>query len=290
MKGCVRDPNFDPRTARIPLNRWIAGEAEKAVGEIQRAIEAYRFNDAAGAVYRFIWNVVCDWYVELSKPLIDNGDDAAKAETRAMVAFVLDQATLLLHPFMPFITEELWAVTAGSVPRSTLAALTAWPDLGGLFNAEADEEIGWLVDLVSQIRSIKTEVGVPGGAQTPLVMVNASPAVEKRVATYGDTLKFLARISEISFAPVAPKGSVQIIARGAVAALALEGVIDIDAEKSRLKKETDKIDGEIAKINAKLGNPDFISRAKEEVIEENRDRLEEATARRAKLQDALAGL
>ena len=146
---------------------------------------------------------------------------------------------------------------------------------------EAD---GW------QVRSIKTEVGVPGGAQTPLVMVNASPAVEARVAAYGDTLKFLARISEISYAPAAPKGSVQIIARGAVAALALEGVIDIEAEKARLKKEMDKIDGEIAKINAKLDNPDFISRAKEEVIEENRERLEEALARRAKLQDALAGL
>jgi valyl-tRNA synthetase len=290
MKGCVRDASFDPRSAKIPLNRWIAGEAEKAVGEIQRAIEAYRFNDAASAVYRFIWNVVCDWYVELSKPLIDSGDEAAKAETRAMVAFILDQATLLLHPFMPFITEELWTVTAGAKPRETLAALTAWPDLGGLFNAEADEEIGWLVDLVSQIRSIKTEVGVPGGAQTPLVMVDASPAVMARVATYGGTLKFLGRISEISFAAAAPRGSVQIIARGAVAALALEGVIDIEAEKVRLKKEIEKLDGEIAKIQAKLDNPDFISRAKEEVIEENRERLEEAMARRAKLQEALAGL
>lgn len=171
-----------------------------------------------------------------------------------------------------------------------MAALTTWPDLGGLLDAAADEEIGWLVDLVTEIRSIRTEVGVPGGAQVPLVMVNASPAIEARVAAHGETLKRLARIREIGFAPSAPKGSVQIIARGAVAALALEGVVDIEAEKARLKKETDKIDGEIAKINAKLGNPDFIARAKEEVIEENRERLEEATARRAKLQDALAGL
>jgi valyl-tRNA synthetase len=207
-----------------------------------------------------------------------------------MVSFVLDQAILLLHPFMPFITEELWQVTAGPASRETLAALTAWPDLGGLLDGAADEEIGWLVDLVTEIRSIKTEVGVPGGAQVPLVMVSATPAIEARVADHGDTLKRLARISEISFASAAPKGSVQIIARGAVAALALEGIVDIEAEKARLKKETDKIDGEIAKINAKLGNPDFISRAKEEVIEENRDRLEEAMARRTKLQDALAGL
>ncbi|WP_448952266.1 valine--tRNA ligase [Labrys neptuniae] len=290
MKGCVRDPSFDPRSAKIALNRWIAGEAEKAVGEIQRAIEAYRFNDAASAVYRFIWNVVCDWYVELAKPIIEGEDEAARTETRAMVAFILDQSTLLLHPFMPFITEELWSLTAGPAPRAQMAALTAWPDLGGLLDAAADEEIGWLVDLVAEIRSIRTEVGVPGGAQVPLVMVNASNAVEARVAAHGETLKRLARISEISFAPSAPKGSVQIIARGAVAALALEGIVDIEAEKARLKKETDKIDGEIAKINAKLGNPDFIARAKEEVIEENRERLEEASARRAKLQDALAGL
>ncbi|MGO4337735.1 valine--tRNA ligase [Labrys sp. KB_33_2] len=290
MKGCVRDPSFDPKSAKIALNRWIAGEAEKAVGEIQRAIEAYRFNDAASAVYRFIWNVVCDWYVELAKPIIEGEDEAARAETRAMVAFILDQSTLLLHPFMPFMTEELWSVTTGPVPREQMAALTAWPDLGGLLDAAADEEIGWLVDLVTEIRSIRTEVGVPGGAQVPLVMVNASKAIEARVAAHGETLKRLARISEIGFAPSAPKGSVQIIARGAVAALALEGVVDIEAEKARLKKETDKIDGEITKINAKLGNPDFIARAKEEVIEENRERLDEATARRAKLQDALAGL
>ncbi|MDQ0393025.1 valine--tRNA ligase [Labrys monachus] len=290
MKGCVRDPSFDPKTARIALNRWIAGEAEKAAGEIQRAIEAYRFNDAAGAVYRFIWNVVCDWYVELAKPIIEGGDEAAARETQAMVAFILDQATLLLHPFMPFITEELWSVTAGAAPRETLAALTPWPDLGGFLDAAADEEIGWLVEIVTEIRSIRTEIGVPGGAQVPLVMVAATPAIEARVAGHGDTLKRLARISEISFAPAAPKGSIQVIARGATAALALEGIVDIAAEKARLVKEIGKVDGDIAKINAKLGNPDFIARAKEEVIEEQRERLEDAAARRAKMQDALAGL
>ena len=290
MNGCVRDPFFDPKSAKLTLNRWIAGEAEKAAGDIQRAIETYRFNDAAGAAYRFIWNVVCDWYVELAKPILAGADEITGAETRAMVAFILDQATLLLHPFMPFITEELWAVTAGPTPREKMAVLTAWPELGGLLDGAAEEEIGWLVDLVTAIRSIRTEVGVPGGAQVPLVMVNASPAVEARVAIHCDTLKRIARISAISFAASAPKGAVQVIARGATAALLLEGIVDIAAEKTRLQKEIGRIDGDVAKISAKLDNPDFLSRAKEEVIEEQRERLEEASTRRAKLQDALAGL
>jgi valyl-tRNA synthetase len=290
VNGCVRDPAFDPKSAALALNRWIAGEAAKAVAETQTAIEAYKFNEAAGAVYRFIWNVVCDWYLELAKPVLTGSDEAAKAETRAMVAFILDQAILLLHPFMPFITEELWAVTAGEGGRASVAALAGWPDLGGLLDAEAEAEIGWLVDLVSEIRSIRTEIGVPGGAQVPLVFVGASEAVQARHDRLGETLKRLARLSEVGFADAAPKGAVQVIARGVTAALALEGVVDIEAEKVRLGKEIGKIDGEIAKIDAKLGNPDFLARAKEEVVEEQRERREEATARRAKLSDALTRL
>ncbi|WP_307270947.1 valine--tRNA ligase [Labrys wisconsinensis] len=290
VNGCLRDPAFDPKSATSALNRWIAGEAAKAAAETQTAIEAYKFNEAAGAVYRFIWNVVCDWYLELAKPVLTGSDEAAKAETRAMVAFILDQAILLLHPFMPFITEELWAVTAGEGGRTSVAALAPWPDLGGLLDAEAEAEIGWLVDLVSEIRSIRTEIGVPGGAQVPLVLVDASEAVKARYDRLGETLKRLARLSGVGFVDAAPKGAVQVIARGVTAALALEGIVDIEAEKARLGKEIARIDADIAKIDAKLGNPDFLARAKEEVVEEQRERREEATARRAKLTDALARL
>jgi valyl-tRNA synthetase len=290
MNGCARDPGFDPAGARTTLNRWIAGESAKAVAEVQLAIEGYRFNDAAGAVYRFVWNIVCDWYLELAKPVFSGADIAAASETRAMVAFVLDQAILMLHPFMPFITEELWASTAGEAGRDTVAALAPWPELGGLRDAEAEAEIGWLVDLVTEIRSIRTEIGVPGGATVPLVMVDATDEVRARHGRLGDTLKRLARVSDVAFADAVPRGSVQLAMGGATAALALEGVVDIDAEKRRLAKEIGRIEAEVSKIDAKLGNPDFLSRAKEEVVEEQRDRREEAIARLAKLQDALERL
>jgi valyl-tRNA synthetase len=290
MNGCARDPAFDPAAVRTTLNRWIAGEAAKAVAEVQLAIEGYRFNDAAGAVYRFVWNIVCDWYLELAKPVFSGADPAAAAETRAMVAFVLDQAILMLHPFMPFITEELWSVTAGEGGRETVAALAPWPDLGALRDAEAEGEIGWLVDLVTEIRSIRTEIGVPGGAMVPLVMVDATAEVTGRYARLGDTLKRLARLSEVTFTAEAPRACVQLTTRGATAALALEGVIDINAEKSRLAKEIARLEADISKIDGKLGNPDFLARAKEEVVDEQRERREEAIARLSKLQNALERL
>ena len=290
MNGCARDPAFDPGSVRTTLNRWIAGEAAKAFAEVQLAIEGYRFNDAAGAVYRFVWNIVCDWYLELAKPVFSGADEAAAKETRAMVAFVLDQSILMLHPFMPFITEELWSVTAGEGGRETMAALASWPDLGALRDAEAEAEIGWLVDFVTEIRSIRTEIGVPGGAMVPLVMVDASDEVTSRYDRLGDTLKRLARLSEVTFSDSVPRGSVQLTTSGATAALALEGVIDINAEKLRLAKEIGRIEADVSKIDAKLGNPDFLARAKEEIVEEQRERREEAIARLSKLQDALERL
>jgi valyl-tRNA synthetase len=290
MNGCLRDAGFDPRSASTTLNRWIAGEAEKTVAEVQLALEGYRFNEAAGAIYRFIWNVVCDWYLELSKPILTGADEAARAETKAMVAFILDQSILLLHPFMPFITEELWSVTAGPAGRDTLATLAPWPDLGGLLDHQAEDEIGWLVDLVSEIRSIRTEIGVPGGAMVPLVFLAADKTTKERCQRLGETLRRLARLSELDFADAAPQGSVQVIVHGVTAALALEGVVDLAAEKLRLTKEIGRTHSDISKIDAKLGNPDFLARAKEEVIDEQRERREDAVARLAKLEEALARL
>jgi valyl-tRNA synthetase len=171
-----------------------------------------------------------------------------------------------------------------------LAALAPWPELGGLLDREAEAEIGWLVDLVTEIRSIRTEIGVPGGAMIPLVLVDADAVVRARYERHGETLRRLARLSEVSFAATAPRGSVQVIARGATAALALEGVVDLHAEKLRLTKEIGRAEADISKIDAKLGNPDFLSRAKEEVVEEQRDRREDAMGRLAKLQSALERL
>ncbi len=284
INGCARVAGFDPKNNQITLNRWIVSEAARASAEIAAAIEAYRFNDAANAAYRFVWNQLCDWYLELAKPLLQGEDGAAKDETRATTAFLLDQTYALLHPFMPFITEELWGVKGFEGPaRETPLALAQWPDLSGLEDAAAEAEIGWIVDLVSEVRSVRSEMNLPAGAEVPLVLVGADADVQSRVTRWDETLRKLARLSQIGFVDAAPKSSAQLIVRGVLAAIPLEGVIDFAAEKVRLAKETAKLEGEAKKIEAKLGNADFVARAPEEVVEENRERLEETRERIEKL-------
>ena len=291
MNGCARVAGFDPKALKVTLNRWIVGEAQKAADEVTAALEAFRFNDAAASVYRFVWNVVCDWYVELAKPSLQGAAGPAQDETRATTAFILDHAAALLHPFMPFITEELWRIKGEQgPPRAALLALSCWPELTGLVDAAADAEIGFVVDLISEVRSVRSEMNVPAGAQIPLVLVGADAGLRGMVERNLDTLKRLARLSEMSFAEAAPAQSAQIVARGAVAALPLEGVIDLGAEKVRLAREIKKFEGEIAKVDAKLGNADFMRRAPEEVVDEQRERRAEAAERIAKMSAALSRL
>ncbi|WCS25001.1 valine--tRNA ligase [Methylobacterium sp. NMS14P] len=292
LNGCRLDPAFDPRSATGAINRWALTEAARAVDEVAGALEAFRFNDAAAAAYRFVWNIFCDWYLELAKPVLqgEGVDPAIRAETQASVAFLIDQVAKLLHPFMPFLTEELWAIKGADLPERGLLTLASWPDLGGLADAAAEAEVGFVVDLVSQIRSARSETNVPAGAQIPLAMVGAAPEIRARVEAWRDTLLRLARLSEITFAETPPKNSVQLLVRGSVAALPLEGVVDLAAEVARLKKEQGKAQGEIKKIDAKLGNADFVARAPEEIIEENRERRESESARLAKIEEALVRL
>ena len=291
MNGCARVAGFDPAAAKETINRWIVGEAAAAVAETTTALESYRFNDAANAVYRFVWNVFCDWYVELTKPLLQGGDGAAKDETRATTAWVLDVAFKLLHPFMPFLTEELWAIKGEAGPaREGLLMLSEWPYLAGLGDAQAETEVGWLVDLVSELRSVRAEMNVPAGAQAPLVLVGADADTRARAGRWMGTMARIARVSEIFFADQAPPGSALMIVRGVTVALPLAGAIDIGAEKARLAKEIGKLEADARKTEAKLGNADFIARAPEEVIEENRERLAEAQARTAKMKAALERL
>jgi valyl-tRNA synthetase len=286
INGCIGNAGFDPRAANVTLNQWIIGEAAKAIADVTAAIQAYRFNDAANAAYRFVWNIFCDWYLELAKPLLQGADETAKAETQATTAFILDQAVKLLHPFMPFITEELWA----NAPRDNVLALASWPSLDGLSFPAAEAEIGFVVELISEIRSVRSEMNVPAGAQVPLVLVGADPAARSRAETWTDVLKRLARLSDLSFAAEAPGQAAQMIVRGTLAALPLEGIIDFAAEKTRLAKEIEKLHAEAKKIEAKLGNADFVARAPEEVVDENRERLAEAQSRAEKLAAALQRL
>jgi valyl-tRNA synthetase len=282
MNECATVSTFDPKSARETLNRWIAHETAKASAEITEAIKAYRFNDAAGAIYRFVWNIYCDWYLELAKPLLTGPDGAARDETRAMVAWARDEILKLLHPFMPFITEELWAVTGR---HETLLTLEAWPGGVSLTDDKAEAEIGWVIDLVTAIRSVRAEMNIT--AAIPLVLAGASAESKARAERWAEFIKRLARVSEISSAATAPQGSVQLIVRGETAALPLKGVIDVAAERARLTKEMQKADADIARVDAKLNNPNFMARAPEEVVEEEREKREEAVARKAKIAEAL---
>jgi valyl-tRNA synthetase len=291
INGCVRDPDFDPRRAKETLNRWIAHECAKTGKEVSAAIEAYKFNDAAGSLYRFVWNVFCDWYLELIKPVLTGPDGAAKSETRAAAAWALDEIVKLLHPFMPFITEELWGLTAERGPqRHHMLALAAWPSHDGLDDAAAEGEIGWVIDLITAIRSVRVEMNIPPATMFPLVLAGASPQTVIRARHWSEFIRRLARVADISFADTAPQGAVQLVVRGEVAALPLKGVIDFAAERARLAKEMAKADADIARVDAKLGNPNFVSRAPEEVVEEEKEKREEALARKAKIGEALERL
>jgi len=284
MNECVRLRDFEPSSVKEPVNRWIAGETERAARTVTEALEAYKFNEAAGAVYEFVWGVFCDWYLELIKPILAGDDEAAIAETRAMVAWTLDQILKLLHPFMPYITEELWAhAVEHGEKRENLLALSRWPNISGLIDADVDEEIGWVVRLISEIRSVRTEMNVPAAAKLPLMLPNASPELQERARRHEETISRLARLDGISFPETAPKGAAVIVAGDTTAALPLGGVIDAAAEMKRLGREIEKAESDLGKMDAKLSNPQFMAKAKEEAVEEARER-------KAELEDAILRL
>jgi valyl-tRNA synthetase len=288
MNGCVRVEGFYPAETREPLNRWILGEAARAAAETAGAIESYRFNDAANAVYRFIWSVFCDWHLELAKPLLQGeGEAAVKAETQATIAHVLDMIYALLHPFMPFVTEELWAIKGQVGPkRAGPLALGPWCRDGLEVDEAVESEIGWVVDLITDVRSVKSEMGVPPSTLLPLILVTPSERAARSASAWSESIKRLARVRTVETANAPPAGALQLVVRGEVVALPLAGVVDLAAERARLDREIAKERLEIAKVEAKLGNADFIARAPEDVIAENEERLERFQERLVKLAGA----
>ena len=291
MNECVRVEGFDPAALTQTVNKWIAGEAARAAAEITEALETYRFNDAAGAAYRFVWNVFCDWYLEFAKPLLMGSDEAAKAETRATAAWVLDQILLMLHPFMPFITEELWQRTAEQGPkREPMLVKAAWPNLSGLGDAAADAEMNWVIRFISEVRSVRAEMNVPAGAKLALLIKDASAESMARLERHRDLIQRLARLESTAVASAIPDGALQLVLDEATLILPLKGVIDVAAETARLKKEVGKLQDEVKKIDAKLGNARFLAGAPEQVVEEQRERKSDAEAAMAKFADALKRL
>ena len=268
------------------INRWIVGKLAEAAQATTAAIEAYRFNDAAGTLYQFTWGMFCDWYVEFVKPILEGDDAGAKAETRATAGWVLDQVLHLLHPVIPFVTEELWEKLSDARPGSLM--LSPWPELDGAFvDAEVNAEMDWVVRLISQIRTVRAEMNVPPGAKIPLLLKGAGKSAQSRLAVHRDLIERLARLSGTDLLDgQAPKGAVQDVIEEATIVLPIADVIDVAAEQARLEKEIGKLDGEVARFEKKLGNEKFVANAPTEVVETERERLEDARSARVKLNEA----
>ena len=287
MNECKPDASFDPASCKLTLNKWIVHEANECAASVTRELEAYRFNDAASATYRFIWNIFCDWHLELAKPVFMGDDEAAKVETRAATAYALGQILKLLHPFMPFVSEELW----NELGYDGALITAAWPQAEAkLENAKAAQEMQWAIDLITGIRSVRQEMNVPVAAKIPLLFIGGGDGVSDLLKTHDDVLKRLARLSDIGTTDAAPKGAVQIVHGDGVAVLPVADFIDLDAEKARLKKESDKVQKEIDGIDKKLANKNFVDRAPAKVVEEQKTRRESHTSELEKLHAALKRL
>ncbi|SLN23694.1 valine--tRNA ligase [Pseudooctadecabacter jejudonensis] len=268
------------------VNKWIIGETARTLADVNTALDAYRFNDAADALYKFVWGKVCDWYLELSKPLLMDGTDAEKEETRATLSWVLDQCLILLHPIMPFITEELWSLKG----HTTLLAHTDWPDYGtDLVDEAADRELNWTVQIIENIRSTRAQMNVPAGLYVPLVQVEADAAATAAWAANEALIKRLARVDTLTVG-AAPKGSMMVGTRGATFALPLADIIDVDAEKARISKSLAKVEKEAGGLRGRLSNPKFAANASAEVVEEAQANLALREEEIAQLTAALAQL
>jgi valyl-tRNA synthetase len=280
-EGHATGPAPSPKAT---ANKWIIGETAKTLAEVNEALAAFRFDTAADALYKFVWGKVCDWYVEFAKPLFD-GPDAA--ETRATMAWVLDQSMILLHPFMPFITEELWGTTG---KREKLLVHTDWPELStGLIDAEADREMSFATTLIDDIRSARAQVHVPVGLKADLVATSLTDEARQAFQRNETLIKRLARIDQVTEG-AAPKGSIAVAAEGAAFAIPLQGLIDIAEEKSRLQKAYDKLMKEIGGLKGRLDNPNFARSAPEDVVMEAQSNLEARQEEAAKINEALRRL
>ncbi len=263
------------------VNRWIIAETARVRESVDASLAAYRFNDAANALYAHVWGTVCDWYLEFAKPLLA-GDQAD--ETRATMGWALDQCLKLLHPFMPFITEALWEQTA---KRDHMLVVTDWPDYGAeLVDADAEAEIGWVRALIEEVRSVRSEMNVAGGAKTGLVLVSADATTRQRFEDNRALVERLARIESVEYADVVPNGAVTLGVPGGTICLPLAGLVDVQAEAARLDKALGKLDKEMKGLSSKLTNEKFLAKAPEEVVAEQRERLTAAEAEATKLRAA----
>ncbi|HET6622142.1 MAG TPA: valine--tRNA ligase [Dongiaceae bacterium] len=293
MNDCKPVAGFDPASLKDPVNRWIVGRLVAAARAVEQAMAQFRYNDAAGALYRFAWGEFCDWYLEFTKPILQGGDDGAKSETRAATAWVLGQMLHLLHPFMPFITEELWEQVR--LDQRDLLISDRWPEYDdALIDPTIDADLGWVIRLIESVRALRAEMNIAPGPQLTLLVRDASPVTKSRLDQFGDLVKRLARIDQLELTSAeAPKGAAQIVLDEATIFVPLGAVIDIAQERARLSKELGKAKADADKIERKLSNEQFLAKANPEVVAEQRQKLEEvglAVRKLTQAVDRLTGL
>jgi valyl-tRNA synthetase len=276
--------------ATLAVNKWIVGEVVETLAELDKAMADLRFDAAANAIYHFVWDRFCDWYLERIKPTLNEDEQfqpAAAAETRIVAGWVLDQILVMLHPFMPFITEELWSAT-GARERNLI--ISEWPTLERAVDPAAKASMEWFIKLVGDTRAAKNELGIPPGTRLTAYPAGAGPITQNYVNEHFTALRKLARL-EMVMDREAPTGpSIQIVVGEATFVIPLEGVIDIDAEKARLKKALETSTREMKSLEGRLGNPSFVERAKPEAVEKARADHAHHAAEVARLEAALARL
>ncbi|MCD8497885.1 MAG: valine--tRNA ligase [Alphaproteobacteria bacterium] len=291
MNSCTFNPDFKPEAVTSTLNKWIVGELAACSEAIEKALGEYKFNEAASAIYQFVWGTLCDWYLEFSKPLLqgEGVDAAARVEVQNTTAWVINQVLLLLNPIMPFITEEL-AETYGGKGQG-LVMQQSWPEYApALQNKDAQDEIQWLCGLITEIRSVRSDMNVPAGAKIELMVKDASAVTKARLNTYQEIIQRLARLNTITDTDNVPKGAIQSVHGEATIILPIAELIDLDAERERLKKQIVKLEQEIEKVDRNLANENFVKNAPDEIIEEQKQRREDAQAAHIKLSAALKQL
>ena len=286
MNEAAMPQGFEPSSVKHAVNKWIIAKAQEATREVTENLNSYRFSDAANAVYQFVWGSFCDWYIEMIKPILYGENEAEKAETRAAFAWVRDRILVILHPFMPFITMELWNNTA---QRDVKLIHAPWPQAEKIDTA-AMEDIDWAIELIGAVRSLRAEMNLPAGAKLTVFLKDANDASCAHLKSFNNIICSLARLEKLEcFAPEAEvsKDMVQAVFREAVILLPLKGVVDFAAEKERLQKEIAALDKNLEGYARKLGNPSFVERAPAAVVEEEKRRQSEALENKAKLQEAL---
>jgi valyl-tRNA synthetase len=289
MNGCGLVAGFSPAQSRLTENRWIATALSDCAAAIAAALDAFRFDEAANRLYQFVWGTFCDWYLEFTKQILQGGDTAARLETQAATAWVLGRVVHLLHPIMPFVTEEIWQNLAGE--NGGLLLTAAWPEFDPeIADPAASSEMEWVVQAISVIRALRAEMSVPPASRVPLLIKDADPVALERIERHREHFVRLARVERFETVATVPAGSVQAVVDGAILILRLGNVVDLSREKVRLGREIGRLDAELTKIAAKLSNPDFLAKAKPEIIDEQREREADASRDRDRLKAAFERL